>query len=508
MEEGAQIAMSNLFPRRLLARAGTGVAVIALVGLAGYSVGQTQAPNAIAAASSPSTSTSTLSTPDPVPGVSYAKIVNAVAPAVVTVRVEKRASLVPTQMPQLPDDPMFREFFGRRFQDPRQQRVPRQAGLGSGVITTADGYILTNNHVIDGADRVRVELTDKRTFDARVIGTDPASDLAVLKVDAQGLHTLPIGDSNRVSVGDVVLAIGNPLGVGQTVTMGIISAKGRATGVGDGSYEDFLQTDAAINQGNSGGALISLSGELVGINSQILTPTGGNIGLGFAIPSNMARSVMDQLRTDGKVSRSKLGVTIQNVTADIAASLKLADVSGALVSGVEPGSPAARAGLRQGDVIVSVDGEKLADNNALRNRIAGTKPGSKVAVEVLRDGHRETLYATLTAQSADTKTRGPRSEGSDPQGFGMTVEPLTPEVARELELTGRREGVVIREVEPDGAAAAAGLQPGDVIAQVNGQAVKSSAELKSALALSTDRPALLLVARKGGDAFVPLSRGK
>jgi serine protease Do len=503
MEEGDQIDMFNLTPRRLLTRAGTGVAVIALVAVAGYSVGQTQVPQAIVAAS-----TSTPSTPDPVPGASYAKIVNVVAPAVVTVRVEKRASIVPTQMPQLPDDPMFREFFGRRFQGPREQRVPRQAGLGSGVITTPDGYILTNNHVIDGADRVRVELTDKRTFDAKVVGSDPASDLAVLKIDAQGLHTLPIGDSNRVSVGDVVLAIGNPLGVGQTVTMGIISAKGRATGVGDGSYEDFLQTDAAINQGNSGGALISLSGELVGINSQILTPTGGNIGLGFAIPSNMARSVMDQLKTDGKVSRSKLGVTIQNVTSDIAASLKLADASGALVSGVEPGSPAARAGLHQGDVIVSVDGEKLADNNALRNRIAGTKPGSKVALEVLRDGRSQTLYATLDAQKAESKTRSAGPEGSDAQGFGMTVEPLTPEVARELELTGPREGVVIRDVNPDGAAAESGLRPGDIIVQVNGQAVKSPGELKSALGQVTDRPALLLVARKGGDAFVTLSRKK
>ncbi len=508
MEEGDQIAMYNLSPRRLLTRAGTGVAVIALVALAGYSVGQTQAPHAIVAASSPSASTSTPSASDPVPGTSYARIVNAVAPAVVTVRVEKRASIVPTQMPQLPDDPMFREFFGRRFQDPRQQRVPRQSGLGSGVITTPDGYILTNNHVIDGADRVRVELTDKRTFDAKVVGTDPASDLAVLKIDAQGLHTLPIGDSNRVSVGDVVLAIGNPLGVGQTVTMGIISAKGRATGVGDGSYEDFLQTDAAINQGNSGGALISLNGELVGINSQILTPTGGNIGLGFAIPSNMASQVMNQLKTDGKVSRSKLGVTIQNVTADIAASLKLADVSGALVSGVEPGSPAARAGLRQGDVIVSVDGEKLADNNALRNRIAGTRPGSKVAVEVLRDGRSQTLYATLDAQKADATKRSSGSDASDAQGFGMTVQPLTPDVARELELTGRREGVVIREIDPDGAAAMSGLQPGDVIVQVNGKAVTSSSELKAALGDSSDRPALLLVARKAGDVFVTLSRGK
>jgi S1-C subfamily serine protease len=289
--------------------------------------------------------------------------------------------------------------------------------------------------------------------------------------------------------------------------MGIISAKGRATGVGDGSYEDFLQTDAAINQGNSGGALVNLSGELVGINSQILTPTGGNVGLGFAIPSNMARQVMDQLKSDGKVSRSKLGVTIQNVTADIAASLNLPNVGGALVSGVEPDSAAARAGVRQGDVIVALDGEKLADNNALRNRIAGTKPGSKVAVEVLRDGRSQTLSATLDAQ-ADAKTRISGPDGADTQGFGMTVQSLTPEVARELELTGRREGVVIRDVDPDGAAAAAGLRPGDVIAQVNGKAVTSASELKSALGQSTGRPALLLVARKGGDAFVTLGGAK
>jgi Do/DeqQ family serine protease len=493
--------MSKFSPSRLLTRTGTGVAAAALVAsLAGYSVGTTQAPQALASAS---TTPATAARPDPIPGASYASVVSAVAPAVVTVRVEKRAQVVPTQ---LPDDPLFREFFGRRFQNP-QQRPPRQAGLGSGVITSPDGYILTNNHVVDGADRVRVELTDKRTFDAKVVGTDPATDLAVLKIDAQGLRTIALGDSNRVSVGDVVLAIGNPLGVGQTVTMGIISAKGRSTSVGDGSYEDFLQTDAAINQGNSGGALVNLEGELVGINSQILTPTGGNIGLGFAIPSSMARSVMEQLKTDGKVSRGKLGVTIQNVTSDIAASMKLPDVSGALVSGVEAEGAAARAGIKQGDVIVAIEGEKLADNNALRNRVAGTKPGTKVAIDVLRDGQKETLYATLDAQKADGAKRAGGSSGADDQGgYGMTVQPLTPDVARELQLKGKQEGVVITGLDPDGAAAAAGLREGDVIEQVNGKAVTSTSELKSALAQSTDRPALLLIAREGADAFVTLSK--
>jgi Do/DeqQ family serine protease len=377
--------------------------------------------------------------------------------------------------------------------------------LGSGVITTADGYILTNNHVVENASRVQVELSDRRTFQAHVVGTDPASDLAVLKIDARNLPTLPMGDSSRVNVGDVVLAIGNPLGVGQTVTMGIISAKGRATGLGDGSYEDFLQTDAPINQGNSGGALINTNGELVGINSQILTPSGGNIGLGFAIPSNMARNVMEQLKTDGRVSRGKLGVTVQNVTADIAASLKLNDVRGALVSAVESGSPAARAGLRQGDVVVALDGEPLADSNALRNRIASTKPGSAVTLQILRDGKQETVRATL-GELTPTRTANRTAEGeADPAGFGMTVEPLTPEIARELELTKRTEGVVVRSVDPDGAAAAAGLQPGDVIAQVNGKPVKTPADLKSALKAATDRPALLLVTRQDTDRFLTLT---
>jgi serine protease Do len=494
--------MFTVPPRQMLARASRGVAVLALVAVAGYSIGESQSTRATAVAATPTSAKPDV--PAPTSG-SYANVVNAVIPAVVTVRVDSRARVMPTGMQGVPDDPFFREFFGRRFQVP-QQRVPRQSGLGSGVITTADGYILTNNHVIDGADRVRVELTDMRSFDAHVVGTDPASDLALLKIEAKNLRTLPLGDSSQASVGDIVLAVGNPLGVGQTVTMGIISAKGRATGLGDGSYEDFIQTDAPINRGNSGGALVNVKGELIGINSQILTPTGGNIGLGFAIPSNMARQVMDQLRTDGKVSRGKLGVAVQTITPDLAESLKLADTRGALISNVEAGSPASRAGLKQGDVVVAVDGQTITDHNALRNRIASTKPGSKVALEVLRNGSTQTVHATLDSLKPSEPERVNRDTESEGGGYGMTVQPLTPEIARELELTKRREGLVIRGVDPDGAAAAADLRVGDVIAQVNGEAVNSASELKSALAKAGDRPALLLVTRRNADVFITLKK--
>src|SRR5688572_2015969 len=250
--------------------------------------------------------------PAGVAGLSYAPVVERVMPAVVTIRVEKRASFVPTNQPQIPEE--FRRFFGDPFpQTPRGQRAPRvQRGLGSGVIVSQDGYILTNNHVVEGGDKVRVEMPDKRAFTAKVVGTDPDTDLAVVKVDAKDLPTLVIGDSDAVKVGDVVLAVGNPLDVGQTVTSGIISAKGRSTN-GDG-YQDFLQTDAAINRGNSGGALVNAAGQLIGINSQILSVSEGNIGLGFAIPSNMAKHVMDQLVANGKVRRAKLGVTVQRLT--------------------------------------------------------------------------------------------------------------------------------------------------------------------------------------------------
>jgi Do/DeqQ family serine protease len=321
----------------------------------------------------------------------FADLVSRVAPAVVTVHSARRVR-PPRQHPFF-NDPRFREFFG----NPRmpEGELPRQQGLGSGVIVSGEGYILTNHHVVDGAEEINVELNDKRSYAARLIGSDQPSDLAVLKVDQQNLPALRMGDSDRARVGDVVLAIGSPLGLDQTVTAGIISARGRSTGLSDGSFEDFIQTDASINQGNSGGALINAAGELIGINSQILSPTGGNIGIGFAIPVNMAKNVMDQLVQTGRVRRGSLGITIRPVTSDIAASMGLQDVRGALVDSVGNGSPAERAGLKPGDVITAFNGAPVTDTNSLRNAVAGSQPGTEVTLTIRRERQQQELRATL-----------------------------------------------------------------------------------------------------------------
>ena len=330
--------------------------------------------------------------PSMMPVASYADIVAKVAPAVVTIHSTMRVRQ-PQQYPFM-DDPFFRQFFGERGnqQAPTQ---PTREGLGSGVIVREDGYILTNHHVIDGADKIQVDLYDNRTLEAKVVGSDAPSDLAVLKVDAGGLPVLVLGDSDRTRVGDVVLAIGNPLGVGQTVTMGIISAKGRQTGLSNGSFEDFLQTDAPINRGNSGGALVSTNQELIGINSQILSPSGGSIGLGFAIPSNMARTVMEQLINNGKVRRGQLGVTVLKIPSEQASQLGVTQGPGVVVYQVQSGSGADRAGLRRGDVITALNGTPITDPNTFRNSIAGTPPGTEVTLTVKRDGSDRQVRATL-----------------------------------------------------------------------------------------------------------------
>jgi len=325
------------------------------------------------------------------PVASYADVVSKVAPAVVTIHSTMRVRQ-PQQFPFM-DDPFFRQFFGERTPQPPVER--RREGLGSGVIIDANGYILTNHHVIDGADQIKVDLNDNRTLDAKVVGSDPPSDLAVLKVDATNLPVLAMGDSDRIRVGDVVLALGNPLGVGQTVTMGIVSAKGRQTGLSNGSFEDFLQTDAPINQGNSGGALVSTASELVGINSQILSPSGGSIGLGFAVPSNMARTVMDQLIKTGKVRRGQLGVVVLKIPSEGASELGVTQGPGVLVYQVQSGSPADRAGLRKSDIITALNGTAINDPNTFRNQIASTAPGTEVTLTIKRDGKEQQVRATL-----------------------------------------------------------------------------------------------------------------
>jgi len=501
---------SPLDTRRAAPSIAAAVAVAAA--LCGIAVGSTwrdttavhaagAAPAAVAPAAAPAT-------PAVAAGVSsYASVVDQVTPSVVTVRVAKKAQAAPTALPF--SDPRFRDFFGRDFDErggaPR--RVPRQAGLGSGVIINADGYILTNHHVVDGADRVEVELADRRVLTATVVGDDALSDLAVLKVQATGLRTIPLADSDKARVGDVVLAIGNPLGVGQTVTSGIISAKGRTTGTGDGSFQDFLQTDAPINHGNSGGALVNLQGELLGIPSQIMSPSGGNIGLGFAIPSNMAKNVMGQLISSGHVRRAKLGVTVQPITADLAASLGLSDVRGALVNQVEPGSPAERAGLRQGDVITEVQGRRVSDGNELRNAISNIAPGTSVPIKVVRDGRASDVSAKLDelkARTDDGESRDERGSSTSPGRFGMQVTPLTPELAQEYELPRSVKGVVVTDVDPDGVAAESGVQPNDIIERVNGHATTTVAELKTAIERTDGKPVLVLVNRQGQSLFLTL----
>ena len=437
---------------------------------------------------------------------SYAPIVEAVSPAVVTIHAEQRVRAVRQQVP-FADDPLFREFFGNRIPPPDDEGVPerRAQGLGSGVIIGRDGHILTNHHVVDGAQRITVELKDGRNLTAKVVGSDAPSDLAVLKVEASNLPSIPLGNSDDVRVGDVVLAVGNPMGVGQTVTLGIVSAKGRATGLGNGSFEDFIQTDAAINRGNSGGALVSTRGELIGINSQILSPSGGNIGIGFAIPANMARQVMDSLVASGQVHRGMLGVGVQPVSPEIASSLGMGTARGALISSVEPNGPAAKAGVQRGDVITAIDGRAVQNSNDVRNRIAGSAPGSTVKLDVLRNGKTQTLTATLAELPTDEQASAEPGGNSTRGGaLGLSVEPLTGERAKALGLT-EGQGLLVASVVNGSPAADAGFRRGDVVELVNGKSPRSAAELREAVMQSGNRPALVLVRRGDQSIYLTLA---
>jgi len=444
------------------------------------------------------------------PVLSYASVVDRVAPAVVTIRSSKRVR-APQQFPFF-DDPFFRQFFGAPRSRGPQTEV--EHALGSGVIVRTDGYILTNHHVVDGAEDIKVDLSTKRTYSAKLVGSDAPSDLAVLKVGGSGMPVLQLGDSDSVRVGDVCLAVGNPLGIGESVTAGIISAKGRSTDqVGTGSFQDFLQTDAPINQGNSGGALVNTRGELIGINSQILSSNGGNIGIGFAIPSNMAKTVMGQLIGKGSVQRAMLGIGIQPVTPDVAQGLGLKETRGVLVNSVRAGGPAAKAGIKTGDVILQLNGKDTNDANDLRNRVASEAPGTEVTLTILRNGSQQQVrvrLGTLTAEAAGDQTQ----QGGEPSGgsesaskLGISVSPVTPDVARQLGLPRGTQGVVIEDVDPSGPAAQADLQQGDVIQEVNRQPVHSVADLRSALQRSGNRAPVLLINRGGRTAYVAVPLG-
>jgi serine protease Do len=459
----------------------------------------------------PETQNQTQPPPQPlvVDGVrtSYADVVEKTSPAVVQIFSERKSKQQPQQFP-FGDDDFFKQFIPKQNQ---QQRPQVERGTGSGVIVSADGSVLTNHHVIDGADKITVRMQDGKTFDAKVVGSDPPSDLAVLKIDAASLPFLTLGNSDSVRVGDIVLAIGNPLGIGQSVTAGIISAKGRRTGLSDGSFEDFLQTDAPINRGNSGGALVNLAGELIGINSQILSSGqgGGSIGIGFSIPSNMAKTVMEQLIQNGKVRRGQLGVNIQNITEDVAKSLELKDTKGVLVSNVRQGSAADKAGIKRGDIIVAINGEKVEDGNVLRNKVAGTMPGTDIKLTVIRDGQEQQFTAVLDEFNTEDAKKENQQDGDNPANpskpsgkLGLDLKPLTPDEAKKLQLPDGTSGLLVTDTDPDGAAAEEGIARGDVILEVNRQPVETLEEMQTALDKSGDRPILLLVARRGQVSYL------
>jgi serine protease Do len=429
------------------------------------------------------------------------------SPAVVNIsttqKVERRRRMPPFPMPGPGpgpgpgpnpfggDDP-FEEFFRRFFGDrppPGQQR-----SLGSGFIISEDGYIITNHHVVGDADKITVRLSDKEEYDAKVVGSDDKTDIAVVKINVKhSLHAIPLGSSADLQVGDWVMAIGNPFGLDQTVTAGIVSAKGRV--IGAGPYDDFIQTDASINPGNSGGPLLNLKGEVVGINSAIFSQSGGNIGIGFAIPVDLAKSIVAQLKDKGKVTRGWLGVSIQSITPELAKSFGLKEPSGALVAEVTKDSPAEKAGFERGDIITAFNSSPIKDSHELPALVARTPVGDKAQVTILRGGKEKTLAVKL-GELTEQQAKAESEEGSG-ESWGMTVASLSSEAARRFQLERNKKGVVVTEVDPGSSAELAGIQPGDVIEEVNRQSIESVEDFNKAMADAKDKETLLLLARRG-----------
>ena len=477
---------------------------IAVFVAVGFLVGEYMpASHASNAGSQPTAATVQAIQPAPASGNGFAQIAKAITPAVVNItatatRVSRgRDSDLRDQM---------EEFFGhpgrpRGPVPPGERHGDGRGGVGSGVIISPDGYIVTNNHVVEGAQELTVTLPDKREFRGKIVGTDPKTDLAVIKVDGRDLPFVPWGDSSKLQVGEYVLAVGNPFGLNSTVTLGIVSGLGRGR-MGITQYEDFIQTDAAINPGNSGGALVNQAGELVGINTAIISQTGGYQGVGFAVPVSMVKPVYESLVATGKVVRGYLGVGIQDLNQDLAKSFDLKDSKGALVSNVAEDSPAEQAGLKQGDVIVGYQGAPVEDAITLQRRVTRTSVGTKVPVQVVRNGKTLDLTVTVGEQPGAVKVAG-AERATDHALAGLAVQGLDPKTARDLGLPGRTQGVLVVEVDPDSGVARSGIAPGDVISEINKQPVKSVQEFeKIASGLKKDQHILLLVNRHGAALFI------
>jgi serine protease Do len=440
----------------------------------------------------------------------YERIAESVTPAIVAIQ---STQVIKVQQSPFMMDPFFRQFFGNmlpQFGVPREQR---EHALGSGVIVSADGYIVTNNHVVSKATQIEVLLSDKRTFKGKVMGADPQSDIAVIKIDAQNLPVVPFGDSGQMKVGDTVMAFGNPFGQYFTVTRGSVSALGRSLSDPD-KFEDFIQTDAAINPGNSGGALVNVRGQVIGINTAIVSGNSGPggegsfIGIGFAIPSNTAKHVMEDLIKTGKVSRGYLGVSITSLREDLAKQFKVPDTSGALVNDVTPGGPADKAGIKNGDVIRKLDGKTVGDSGQLTAMVTNMNPGTEVVLDILRDGKPMTIHLTLGERPANLSvTPGVGKAPSEGTLRGITVQNLTPDVRDQLGLPPSVRGVVISELDPSSPAAQGGLQPGDVIETINRHPVNSVADFNR-LAAEAKGQTLLRINRQGNGIFVVISPGE